>query len=340
MRSPGNIYNSIDQSEAGPLKFISRIEGYLGVHRSISGSGDEYGIVDCNGAARLFIPVRQIQRMEALEKRGGTCNGRLADDVERVRIEIDDRRAGDTDFRREVAKTTAYEPPWTGWHRSFARHAAMDSVNQIGVPERDTRIGVGVGVKSVNAIVLCGDDDDVVIGSANGEIGDPERLGVDGAVHGAREEFAEGGSLDVGGCQRKFVGIGSFTREIVVIGGNAREVGDGNGRGGAFGRVGKARCRNGDITYGDRSDIRRHGFPLTAESPAGSGPCHAGRANVVLKVRSEIQGLRKSRSAADRCDLHADRSHRRQGSSRAGITGEIPGSVGGTHAIGIGSRGS
>jgi len=111
--------------------------------------------------------------MEVLEKRGKTCNGRLANNVERVRAEIDDRGTGDTDFGREVTKTTAYEPPRTGCHGSFARRAAMGSVDQIGVPERDTRIGIGVGVKSVNAIVLCGDDDDVVLGGPNGEVGKP-----------------------------------------------------------------------------------------------------------------------------------------------------------------------
>ena len=49
----------------------------------------------------------------------------------------------------------------------------MCSVDQIGLPERYTRTGIGVGVKSVNAIVLRGDDDDVVLGGANGEVGHP-----------------------------------------------------------------------------------------------------------------------------------------------------------------------
>ena len=85
VRSPGDINNSIDQSEARSLMFILRIERYLGVHRPVSGSGDEYGIVDGDGAPRLFIPARQIQCVEALEKSRGICNRRLADDIERVR---------------------------------------------------------------------------------------------------------------------------------------------------------------------------------------------------------------------------------------------------------------
>ena len=135
-------------------------------------------------------------------------------------------------------------------------------------------------------------------------------MSVDSAVHGTREEFAETGGLDVGGCQCEFVGIGSVAREIIVIGGDGREVGNGEDRGGALGHVGNTRGCNGDIACGARSDIRRGSLSLTAESPAGSRPGHPGRTHVVLKDRREIQGLRKSRSAAHRCDLHADRSRR------------------------------
>jgi len=133
--------------------------------------------------------------------------------------------------------------------------------------------------------VLCGDDDDVVHGGANGEVGDPQWLGVDGAVHAAREELAEGGGLDAGSCQRKFVHVGAVAREIVVIGGDAREVGYGEDRGCTLGRVGNARRRYGDIAYNVWSDERRGGVRLTAESPAGSRPCHTGRADVVLQGR-------------------------------------------------------
>jgi len=48
------------------------------------------------------------------------------------------------------------------------------------------------------------------------------------------------------------------------------------------------------------SGVFRGGAPLPADSPAGSGPCHTGRADVVLKVRRKIQGLGKECSAAHR----------------------------------------
>src|SRR6266481_4033113 len=336
VRSPGDIYNSVEQSKAGPLMFVSRIERYPAAYRSVPGTGDGYGVVDRNGAARLFISVRQIQRVEALEKREWTCNGRLADDVERVGDGIDDRRAGDTGFGSDIAKASAYQAPGTGCHRSFTRRAAMSRVDQIGTPERCARIRIAVRIECVNAIVLCGDDNDVVHSGANGEVGDPQWLGVDGAIHAAREELAEGGSLDAGSCQREFVRVSAVAREIVVIGGDAREVGYGERGGCALGRVGNARRRYGDIAHSVWSDERRGGVPLTAESPAGSRPCHASRADVVLKVRRKIQGLRKSRSTAHRCDRHADRSRCRQGCSRAGVTAEIPCGVGGAHAIRIG----
>src|SRR5438046_2422858 len=200
VRSPGDVNNSIDQSEAGPLMFVSRIERYPAVYHSVASSGDGYRVVDRDGAARLFISVSQIQRVEALEKRGRICNGRLADDVECVGAEIDDRRAGDTGFGSDIAKTSAYEAPGTGCHRSFTRRAAMSRVDEIGMPERRARIRIAVRIERVNAIVLCGDDDDVVYGGADGKVGNPQRLGVDGAVHAAREELAEGGGLDAGRC--------------------------------------------------------------------------------------------------------------------------------------------
>src|SRR6267378_1522157 len=319
VRSPGDINNSIDQSETGPLMFVSRIERYLAAYHSVSSSGDGYGVVDRNGTARLFISIRQIQRVETLEKREWTCNGRLADDVERVGAGIDDRRTGDTGFRSDIAKTSAYQARGTGRHRSFTRRAAMGRVDQIGMPERRARICIAVRIERVNAIVLCGDDDDVVHGGANGEVGNPKWLGVDSAVHGAREELAEGGGLDVGSCQRKFVHVGAVAREIVVIGGDAREVGYGEDRRGALGRVGNARRCDRDVAGSTWSGVCRGGAPLTAESPAGSRPCHTGRADVVLKNRRKIQGLRESRSTAHRCDRHADRSRCSRGSSRAGI---------------------
>src|SRR5260370_22492295 len=167
----------------------------------------------------------------------------------------------------------------------------MSRVDQIGMPERYAGIRIAVRIERVNAIVLCGDDDDVVHGGPNGEVGDPQWLGVDGAVHAAREELAEGGGLDAGSCQREFVHVSAVAREIVVIGGDAREVGYGEDRGCTLGRVGNARRRYGDIAHNVWRDERPAGFSLTSESPPGSRPCHTVPAAVSFQPRPQTQAL-------------------------------------------------
>src|SRR2546421_1661711 len=121
VRSPGDINNSIDQTEAGPLKFVSRIERYPAVYHSVASSGDGYRVVDRDGAARLFISFSKFRGGEALEKGGRFANARLADDVECVGAEMDDGRAGDTGLGSDIAKTGASGPPGPGCHRSFPR---------------------------------------------------------------------------------------------------------------------------------------------------------------------------------------------------------------------------
>src|SRR5260370_8405784 len=78
-----------------------------------------------------------------------------------------------------------------------------------------------------------------MFGAANHQIRDPQRLSVDSAVDGTRKEFAKGGGLDVGSRQREFVGIGSVAQEIVVVGGDASEIGYADSGGSPFARIGK-----------------------------------------------------------------------------------------------------
>ena len=81
----------------------------------------------------------------------------------------------------------------------------------------------------VSAYAVFGGDQYDIVNSLTGNayIGHDQGLGIQVTVHGVGEEFAERGGLDVGRCQCEFVGIGSVAREIMVIGGDAREVGNG-----------------------------------------------------------------------------------------------------------------
>ena len=65
----------------------------------------------------------------------------------------------------------------------------MIGVNQTDVPELDA--GIGIRVEGIQAVVLRSDEDDVVLRAVDGQIGNPQRLRVDGAVDRAGEELAE-----------------------------------------------------------------------------------------------------------------------------------------------------
>src|ERR1700741_5040454 len=99
----------------------------------------------------------------------------------------------------------------------------MRGVDQANVPKNSAVNGVGI--KGVKAVVLCGNDDDVVPGTGNGQIRDPQRMGIDGAIRGAGKELAESGSVDGQGGKGKLVSVGAVTRKIIVVGEHAREMG-------------------------------------------------------------------------------------------------------------------
>src|SRR5260370_20489241 len=108
-----------------------------------------------------------------------------------------------------------------------------------------------------------------MFGAANHQIRDPQRLSVDSAVDGTRKEFAKGGGLDVGSRQREFVGIGSVAQEIVVVGGDASEIGYADSGGSAFWRIGKTGRCDGDTAGSVCSHGCWPGFFLAAQGPPG-----------------------------------------------------------------------
>ncbi len=60
-----------------------------------------------------------------------------------------------------------------------------------------------------------GDKDDVANGAADVDVGQPEGLGVYGAVHGAGEKFAEGTDRHGGREERLFAGIVAVARAVL-----------------------------------------------------------------------------------------------------------------------------
>ena len=110
--------------------------------------------------------------------------GGAGDHIKRPGNGIDDGSAGDSDFRIDISVAAGNERVGAGGRDGyFAGGAAVGGVDEVGVPELDA--GSAVGVEGVDAVVLGGDEDDVLLDRGDGEIGDPEWLRIDDAIDGA-----------------------------------------------------------------------------------------------------------------------------------------------------------
>ena len=118
------------------------------------------------------------------------------------------------------------------------------------MPKRGARSGVCI--EGVKTFMLRGNDNDIVLSRRrpHGYLGNPERLGVDRAVGQAREEFAEGGSIDGRSGKSELVSVRAVTRKIVVVRKYAQEVGDSDNKRSGSGAVADARGRDG-VNTGD-----------------------------------------------------------------------------------------
>ena len=92
---------------------------------------------------------------------------------------INYRSPGDSDLVLDVAGLLSVR--WRNRRHASAKKALFPILYA----------GLSVGVEGVDAVVLGGDEDDVVRAAGDREIRHIERLGVDFAIHGAGEEFSE-----------------------------------------------------------------------------------------------------------------------------------------------------
>ena len=134
----------------------------------------------------------------------------LADDVHRVGREIDDRSAGDADFRDDVGGGEV-----TVGNSGGAGRCAVRGVEKSDLPERSAG---GVRVEGVDAVMFGGDEDDVVGAFAgDGDTLHIKGLCIDAAVNRIGEELAEIRGGDVGGSEDGFVGVGTGAQVVVVL---------------------------------------------------------------------------------------------------------------------------
>src|SRR5580704_4026267 len=80
--------------------------------------------------------------------------------------------------------------------------------------------GAGVGVVGVDGIVLGGDDEQIVGDAGDRDVRNVERLGVDQAIGGNGEQFAEGGKVYVGEGERGLQVVEAGAGVVVVVGEN------------------------------------------------------------------------------------------------------------------------
>jgi hypothetical protein len=212
---------AILEQQRGALIFLTRTEGQRGA--VAVGSGARVGGRDIDRAAELLSARADIERVQVLIN-GATDLG-LGDDVQGVGRGVDDRRSRDTHFGGYVAAAEI----GTAVDRAAARR------NQTHLPVNCARIGVD----GVDAVVLGGDVQHIVRTAAQGHVGDVQRLGINGTVHGDGEEFAERGAVHVGGRENGLRGVFTRARVVVVIGRNRYLRVQGHG--------GEETCRGRDV---------------------------------------------------------------------------------------------
>src|SRR5439155_19251497 len=111
----------------------------------------------------------------------------------------------DSDYRVDVADFAG-----------IARRNGRDARPEEGLlPVLDTR--ACIRVKGIDAVVLGGDQNDVVRAPLYQEVRDIERLGIDLAVHGAREKLAKCRRSHVGRSQYGFIRILTGPEVVVVM---------------------------------------------------------------------------------------------------------------------------
>ena len=146
--------------------------------------------------------------METLEElRGSGLGFGLGDDVKGEGGGVDDGCSGDADVGVDVTDVDVLvgDPGLVGSEKGDSPEVALRGV-------------VAVGVEGVDAVLLGGDEEDVVDGVVGeGEGGEVERLRVDVADDGKAEELAEGGDADVGGSEEGLLALDPNSRVGVLL---------------------------------------------------------------------------------------------------------------------------
>src|SRR6267154_444223 len=145
----------------------------------------------------------------------------LSDHVERAGGWVDHRCAGDADDRNDVDLVADV----CAVHHASACSGPVRGVKKSDAPKWGSIGGwrIAVGIESVNAVVLGGDEYHVVLraslgcAGAHGYSWNIKRLRVNVAVHRVGEELSELTGTHIGRREDSFTGVGAGTGDIVML---------------------------------------------------------------------------------------------------------------------------
>ena len=224
---------SLHEEQPGPLQVLHRIEGQprgalmtAGMRRQ-----QRHAALDAHGRPGALQVGAEIHRVQVVvhDRRLGVVLPdagaprfdllrrlpRRRREIDGHRLAIDDRRADDPQFRREVQVDAPRGVPEAVGRR--------DGGTVVLVPHRRAR----VGVERIEAVVRRGDEDEVMSSPVDLDSRDHEWLRVDQAVHFEIKELAECAARHGGRRQHRLVRVPAGAVGVVVLG---DDIHAGNGR--------------------------------------------------------------------------------------------------------------
>ena len=159
----------------------------------------------------------------------------LGHNVERAGLWIDNRCAGNPDLVLDVPSIARLR---RRDRRDFPRQLHITLVDELALPVDVA--GTAIGINGINAIVLGGDEHDVVRSPGDRKVCNIQGLRVYRPIDCAGEEFAKCRRSDRGRSQGIFEAILPGALSVVAPGKDALKIGDGNCRLRAFQITGAA----------------------------------------------------------------------------------------------------
>ena len=181
MRRAAEVNHPIIQQQPGPVHVPQRIKRHIPL-AIVPVARARHACLNDTRPAEFLRAARDVQRVQPMNisHHVGHHFSGFGLDVDGAGNRINDRRAGDADFRHEVAAT------------HIAAGNGRDARRRVDEADLPQRRGIGarvaVGVERIHAVVLGGDIEHVVGAFAgNRHVGHDQRLGIDITVHRVTE---------------------------------------------------------------------------------------------------------------------------------------------------------